>query len=147
MEQEDEEENNLDKSDHNVSPDTSGGDEVIEPHPPPPKYNKEKPVNRPFPCQKCRETFINKQFLKAHTCSKHESEHSEVEDTFECEQCDFSSTYKANLQRHQEKLHKKRKAVTQGPPNSKKKLIFKCDDCDNKSAYKLNVKKHMTRIH
>ena len=87
---------------------------------PPPKYNKEKPVNRPFPCQKCRETFINKQFLKAHTRSKHESEHSVVEDTFECEQCDFSSTYKANLQRHQEKLHKKRKAVTQGPPNSKK---------------------------
>ena len=114
---------------------------------PPPKYNKEKPVNRPFPCQKCRETFINKQFLKAHTRSKHESEHSVVEDTFECEQCDFSSTYKANLQRHQEKLHKKRKAVTQGPPNSKKKLIFKCDDCDYKSAYKFNVKKHMTRIH
>ena len=32
----------------------------------PPKY-KEKPVQKPFPCLECTETFINKQFLRAHT--------------------------------------------------------------------------------
>ena len=48
-----------------------------------PKYTEEKPVNRPFPCQECRKTFINKQFLSAHTRSKHETEHLAVPDETE----------------------------------------------------------------
>ena len=118
---------------------------------PPPKYS-EKPVQRPFPCLECTETFINKPFLKAHTRSKHEADNSEVqssavENTFRCEQCDFSSIYKANLQRHHEKVHKKRKTVSQGPVKQKKQLIFNCDDCNYKFDYKCNVKKHVARMH
>ena len=45
---------------------------------PPPKCS-EKPVQKLFPCLECAETFINKQFLRAHTRWKREAENSQVE--------------------------------------------------------------------
>ena len=64
-----------------------------------------------------------------------ENSSSGVDNSKQCKliykQCRFKSDYKANLVRHEEKQHKKRKATAQAqvPRPSKHPRIFQCKEC------------------
>ena len=64
-----------------------------------------------------------------------ENSSSGVDNSKQCKlnykQCKFKSDYKANLVRHKEKQHKKRKATAQAqvPRPSKQPRIFQCKEC------------------
>ena len=120
---------------------------------PPPEHEYEKRTALRYPCSDCGNVFPSSLLRNDHEEKEHgDIFQAEPEKSFPCDTCNFSTSYSANLKRHGELKHKKRKARTDEvvpvPENPKKiKTAFYCEECNYRCAWKHNLKRHIKLMH
>ncbi|OXU25911.1 hypothetical protein TSAR_011816 [Trichomalopsis sarcophagae] len=84
-------------------------------------------------CQNCGAVFQLRALLKSHVqlaCKR-----VQRVDVYQCNQCPYRSSYKANIERHVRNLH------------DRQSTEFKCKLCNFRSKYSYCVRRHMKTFH
>lgn len=85
---------------------------------------------RPFKCQECASSFMQKAHLMLHVKRRHRPRN----DWFVCQQCNKRFVFKSELSTHCDRVH--------GGPK-----LFKCTTCHKNYARNWILKQHMSSVH